>query len=769
MVRDPSSLRRSLLEDRSLRGTDWARAYSNGVDHWLTELSSPLPPVALLALGGYGRRELCPWSDLDLMLVHDRRVVGRALDEVAEAIWYPIWDLGVVLDHSVKTRRDALSVANDDPRALLGQLDARLIVGDAALAQGVIEGAHEHLRKHLRRLSAAIEASVVKRHAASGDLAYLLEPDLKDSQGGLRDLNIVRSFLSVMEVPNAASNLELNDANDFLLTVRVELHRQVDRATDRLGLEEADSISMALGFTTTDAFMRRVSEYGRLVSSSLRECLRRTKVRGGTSPRRHVELGGIAGTVLAAEVVDAMVRVPERSEVIEIDPLALMRLARRASIENLGFDRLSLEYLAAHLQMPPNPWPQALLAEFLGLLGSGAGLVEVVQALDGVGIFQWYIPDWGFVRSKPQRNAYHRYSVDRHLLETILEASRLRRRVHRPDILLLAALFHDLGKGLAGDHSENGVRIVRDLGPMMGLNFDDQSTLERLVLYHLLLIETALRRDISDPVTLASVAEKVVDLGTLELLVALTEADLKATGALAWTEWKAGLVHDLSEGVKRLLVDGELVDHSVPIDEALLCELVALGRSGAAISVRDGFVFVAAPDRPGLLAAVTGALTLASIAIASADILVLDEVAIERLRIVDWSGGEPNVERFKRELAGALVDEDALRKRILERGRQRRPVRRSAPLSEAPAPRVVVDPAASQRATVVEVLAPDRHGLLYDLTSAIARLGFDIRHAKVATLGDDVIDTFYLTNASRAPLGPDEQESLLTSLTTVVG
>jgi [protein-PII] uridylyltransferase len=769
VVENPNQLRERLLADRSLKGSEWAKAYSLGVDRWARSSLSSSSPTALVALGSYGRQELCPWSDLDLILLHDRRIGGRELDRVADAVWYPIWDLGVGLDHSVKTYRDAISVANDDPRALLGQLDARPILGDAVLAQRLIVGIHEHFRKNLRRFGGLIEGQVRKRHAESGELADLLEPDLKSSRGGLRDLQIVRSFMGAVEVPGAPSEVELNELSDFLLMVRVELHRSAGRVTDRLGLQEADTIAEVLGYQSTDALMRDLSECARSVSSSLRECFRSIATLGRESKPRRVEIPGLFGPPLTVEIIHGRIRFPEVMELPTVDPLGVLRLARKASVEELGFERRFLEELAKRFEPPPTPWPAELLDEFVGLLGSGAGVVEVVQALDGVGVFQRYLPDWRFVRAKPQRNAFHRYSVDRHLLEAVIEASQLRRRVHRPDLLILAALFHDLGKGLGGDHSENGERIVEEIGPMMGLDSGDQETLRRLVRYHLLLVETALRRDTSDPVTLNSVAERVVDLSTLELLAALTEADLKATGTLAWTGWKATVVGDLVERVRRLLSDGALADPTIFLHGELLSELVSLGRKGAAVLVQDGCVYVAAPDRPGLLSLVAGALTLASISIASADIFGVDTVAIERLRVVSWVGGQPNVDRFKVELAKALSDEELVRQRISARARERRPPRRSAPLSDAPAPRVVIDPSASERATMIEVLAPDRHGLLYDLTSVIAELGFDIRHAKMATLGDDVIDTFYVTNATQRPLTPREQSELRVAVNAALG
>ncbi|OEV13560.1 protein-PII uridylyltransferase, partial [Streptomyces nanshensis] len=208
----------------------------------------------------------------------------------------------------------------------------------------------------------------------------------------------------------------------------------------------------------------------------------------------------------------------------------------------------------------PVPWPAEAREEFVTLLGAGEATVPVWEAMDAAGLIARLLPDWERVRCRPQRNPVHRFTVDRHLVETAVRAAALTRRVHRPDLLLTGALLHDIGKGWPGDHSLTGETITRDLAARIGFDGADTRTLAALVRHHLLLVETATRRNLDDPATIRSVADAVGSLGTLELLHALTEADALATGPAAWSAWRAALVDDLVARVAAVLSGAAVAD-----------------------------------------------------------------------------------------------------------------------------------------------------------------------------------------------------------------
>ncbi|MGH9153672.1 MAG: [protein-PII] uridylyltransferase, partial [Acidimicrobiales bacterium] len=219
--------------------------------------------LALVAVGGYGRRELCPFSDLDVVLVHDGG--RRAVRAVAERIWYPVWDAGVGLDHSVRTVKEALAVADDDLKAALGLLDARLVAGDAGLAADLVERARRQWARRAGRVLPALAAAVVERHARFGEVAFLLEPELKEGRGGLRDVHALRA--AALATPVVDPDVEaLLVAHDVVLSVRVELHRRTGKALDRLLLQEQDGVAAALGYADADALMADVAAAGRTIA-----------------------------------------------------------------------------------------------------------------------------------------------------------------------------------------------------------------------------------------------------------------------------------------------------------------------------------------------------------------------------------------------------------------------------------------------------------------------------------------------------------------------
>lgn len=553
-----AAARLRLLQEGAQSGPPRRAALAELTDEWLTGLfgagAEGLRGVSLVAVGGYGRGELSPRSDLDLLLLHDGGDSG-AVAALADRVWYPIWDLGLALDHSVRTPGEARKTAGDDLKVQLGLLDARHIAGDLGLTAGLRTAVLADWRNQAPKRLPELQELCAERAERQGELQYLLEPDLKEARGGLRDATALRAVAAswLADAPREG----LADARRRLLDVRDALHLTTGRATDRLALQEQDQVAAELGLLDADTLLRQVYEAARVVSYASdvtwREVGRVLKSRA-VRPRLRAMLGGgpkpaaersplAEGVVeMDGEVVLARAARPER------DPVLPLRAAAAAAQAGLPLSLHAVRRMAAVARPLPTPWPAEAREQLVTLLGSGRPTIEVWEALEAEGLITRLLPDWERVRCRPQRNAVHIWTVDRHLIETAVRASELTRRVGRPDLLLVSALLHDIGKGWPGDHSVAGEIIARDVAARIGFDRADVAVLSTLVRHHLLLIDTATRRDLEDPATVRSVAEAVGSQGTLELLHALTEADALATGPAAWSSWRGSSSPTWSSG-----------------------------------------------------------------------------------------------------------------------------------------------------------------------------------------------------------------------------
>ena len=451
------------------------------------------------------------------------------------------------------------------------------------------------------------------------------------------------------------------------------------------------------------------------------------------------------------------------------DPVLVLRAAAAAAESGLSFAPNTLRRLAEESAPLPRPWPREAREAFVTLLGAGSGLIPVWEALDRSGILHALLPEWRRIRSLPQRNSLHVHTVDRHTLQTVVAASDLPRGVDRPDLLLVAALLHDIGKGLPGDHSETGAELTRQLAPAFGFNDADVSTLTGLVRHHLLLPDLATARDPDDPATLEALLGALSELAAprveaLRLLRALSEADSKATGPAAWNPWRSGLYHGLAVRAEAALLG---VDPPVaePSDPARAEELAARSRAsadGIVVEVQGAqAVSVAAPDRIGILAAVAGVLALRRLTIRAATSETVDGVVVQRwLVAADWSTALQD--RLREDVRAALSGTLDVAGRLASRDAGERRNRLVA------APSVAVLPGASASATVLEVKARDAPGLLYRVASALAGTGVSVRSARVSTLGAEAVDVFYIVTATGAPLSDDAAQRVAAAVAEVL-
>ncbi|MEU0222381.1 [protein-PII] uridylyltransferase, partial [Streptomyces sp. NPDC006265] len=537
--------------------------------------------------------ELSPRSDLDLLLLHDGSDT-KAVAALADRLWYPVWDLGLDLDHSVRTPAEARKTAGEDLKVQLGLLDARHIAGDLGLTASLRTAVLADWRNQAPKRLPELQELCAERAERQGELQYLLEPDLKEARGGLRDATALRAVAAswLADAPREG----LADARRRLLDVRDALHLTTGRATDRLALQEQDQVAAELRLLDADTLLRQVYEAARLVSYASdvtwREVGRVLRSRA-VRPRLRAMLGGgkppgerspLAEGVVEqdGEVVLARAARPER------DPVLPLRAAAAAAQAGLPLSLHAVRRLAATVRPVPTPWPAEAREQLVTLLGSGRPTIEVWEALEAEGLITRLLPDWERVRCRPQRNAVHLWTVDRHLIETAVRASEFTRRVSRPDLLLVAALLHDIGKGWPGDHSVAGEIIAKDVAARIGFDRHDVTVVATLVRHHLLLIDTATRRDLEDPGTVRSVAEAVGSQGTLELLHALTEADALATGPAAWSSWRGSLVADLVKRVSAVLA-GDAPDdpeEAAPTAEQERLALEAAATGSPVLSLR---------------------------------------------------------------------------------------------------------------------------------------------------------------------------------------
>ncbi len=745
--------------------------------------------MALVAVGGYGRRELLPGSDLDVLLLHSGRPGIAAL---ADRVWYPIWDSGTRLDHAVRRPAEAREVARQDVRVALGLLHARHVAGDPGLTSDLHSGVLADWRTGARTRLAELQVLHEERTARSGELAFLLEPDLKEARGGLRDAEAIYAVAAAWVAPGPGPRARA--AQEAILDARHALHEVTGRSSDRLVLQEQDEVARVLGLADADALLCHLAGAGRTIAYSLDQSLRQAQRSRGGGGRGVARAGRLRGSRVRSgpqrrPLADGLVEqdsevVLARSAEPSADPVLVLRAAAAAATAGLP---LAPRTLARLKECPPLPvpWPAAARDALAMLLGTGRDGIAVWEALDQEEMLPGLIPDWERVRNRPQRNPLHTFTVDRHLVETAARAAALTRDVARPDLLLLAALLHDIGKGWPGDHRVTGEVVTRDTARRMGLPEADTELVASAVRHHLLLPHTATRRDLDDPQTAAQVAATVGSRSLLELLHALAVADGQATGPAAWNDWKAGLVADLVRRVEAVL-GGQPAPAPLPLRPGQ----VALAEAGQPAAMVTGpEVTVVAPDRPGLLWQAAGVLASHRLAVRSANATSHGAMAVTSFIVAHPYGEPPDAalvtSELRRVLAGELNVADQLRRRGMlgaSASRADRPgpgpvpkeqtggsggssprsstgLRPSGPRGVVPPgrpglapPKVTLVDDASRTATVVEVRARDAPGLLWRIGRALGECGLDVRAARVETLGAAAVDVFYVVGADGRPV-----------------
>ena len=826
-----------------------ARRRAAALDHALAELADSVPrprsSVAVLAVGGYGRGDLSPHSDVDLLvLVEDKR---RPTPEDLRGLLYPLWDAGFQVGHAVCSPKEAIERARGDLEAATSLLEARLVAGPVGLMDEMTGRRRRWLERDGRRLARRLLEVTAERHLRVERAGWVLAPDLKQDVGGLRDLHAVGWLAAVAGWPRPAGRPELVRAGELLLAVREALHGQTRRKTDRVRADLQPAVAKALGLDGEDGVDQlmaavhtaaRTVEYlaavetrtlaERLLGGPRRSGLVRRLEPGGIrledgllvvdtadaerarspapdvgAPSGRVAQGGTGGSRLSTGAPEAEAADDPEAEVL----LAMGLLAARARTGR-QIARPTLTWLEQTFDREPlEAWPEPLRVAFMTVL-RGPEAVGACELLDHVGGWAVLLPEWAGVRGRVQHDPWHRYTVDGHAFAAVAEVSRLLEQDERAartateagdlDALYLAAIFHDIGKGSGADHSVAGELLTRRALARMGLEPDELEEVAVLVRHHLLLVETATRRDLDDPSVVEGVAAALGSPRRVRLLHLLTVADGLATGPAAWNDWKRTLVADLASRVLHVLERGSAPSPGDPEAMAVRIEAARPALAGQAArllatlpdsylsslaggdaaelgeelelladppgpgGVRyrvdpsgdgHGLVTVCAADRPGTLARTTGVLALHRVSVLRAHVwstragLALQRFAVQAPATLRW-------ERLGADLDAAWAGRLAVDARLERKARDYRP---PSPIE----PDVRVLPDESAHSTVVEVRAGDALGLLHAIAAALGDLDLDVRVAKIDTLGDRVVDTFYVRSPWGAKLS-DEQAGELT-------
>ncbi len=790
--------------------------------------------LGVVAVGGYGRSDLAPYSDIDLLFLVPWKSTPW-LEQVVEHMLYLLWDLGLEVGHAVRSVDDTIRRAKADMTIRTSILEARYLWGDRSLFRSLMNRFERDIVAQTGPdfVRAKLEERD-KRHERMGDSRYVLEPNVKDGKGGLRDLHtlywIAKYLYRVREVDELVeakvlTRAEYNrfaKAQDFLWRVRCHLHRLNGRHEDRLTFDTQTEVASLMGYTDRPG-VRGVERFMKYYFLNAKDVGDLTRIFAAAiedaqlAPRQRPWISAAREEVEGFAVEGGRLSVTDRNHFRD-HPRDLIRLFHVAQAKRLAIHPRTLWLMTQHLKlidqdMREDDEANRLFVEILTSTNDPEGTLRVMNE---AGVMGRFLPDFGRVVAQMQHDMYHVYTVDEHSIRAIGVLAAIERgevgdelplatkifpQLLQRDVLYLAVLLHDIAKGRGGDHSILGAEIAEQLGPRLGFTADETETVAWLVRWHLLASNTAFRRDVGDPKTVEDFVAVVQSMERLRLLLVLTVADIRAVGPQVWNGWKGQLLRELYYRAEEMLSGGhgealgkhervaamvaDLRSRLAGWDDRALdvyadrlvtpywlafdsdtherhARLIRRTEEAAddgemptvAVETRvDRFraiteVTVFAPDERGLFARITGALALAGANIVDARIFTtLDGMALDTF----WVQNEMHqalddearlarlVDVTTQALTGNLdLDAEIARRRDAWQRRSR-----SLPVE----PRVLIDNKASSKHTVIEVNAPDRLGLLYDLTQAITALGLSIVTARIATYGERAVDAFYVRDA----------------------
>ena len=793
--------------------------------------------LSIAATGGYGRGVLAPFSDIDLLFLTGDDPSPDTL-QIIEYMLYFLWDLGLKVGHATRSIEGCLVEGAKDTTIRTALLDARHLAGDPQL----FDDFHQRFRAACKESGAAEyiaakQAERAVRHRRYGDSPFVVEPNVKEGRGGLRDLQtlywIARYVFDAQtmgELADLGGILTQQEARhgrrawEFLWTVRFHLHYVAGRAEERLTFDLQPVVGARMGYTRhgrqdgVERFMRHYFLTAREISR-LTRILEPAILRSALGPPA-IEAETDKALVNAGFVLAEGKLLPISGRDFDVEPIQMLRILQIARDRNLDLHPLAMRSFIQNerraIQLRGDPKAAAIFMDLLcgkeaergsrhGQHPDGARWMSV---LNETGFLGRYMPDWARIVGQMQFDTYHIFTVDEHTIEAIrvlntMErgelsevapiASELIDHIQSRRSLYVAMMLHDIAKGRGGDHSVLGAEIALRVGPALGLSAEETETVSWLVLHHLLMSQTAFKRDIDDPKTILDLADTIQSPERLRLLLVLTVADMRAVSAKVWNGWKATLLRELYSRVAEVLAGGlSTTERDVRVQRAkdaaaaLLSDwapeeverFTSLGYPAYWLSfdpetharharlVRDAEhrhapltvdtqplparavteVTVYCADHAGVFSKISGALAVAGASIVDARIHTLTNgMALDTFWIQDAAGGAFDAPHRLARLS--VLIEQALSGRLRVAAEIRKASKvllgRRMQAIHAP-PRVVIDNHASNTHTVLEVNGRDRPGLLHDVTAAISEQGLQIASAHVTTYGVRAVDVFYV-------------------------
>ena len=838
-------------------GLEIASAWSTVMDHLIRHLfatisaeyanqfPAPSRRFALVAQGGYGRGELNPQSDIDLLFLYGWKV-SPFVESVTEKLLYTLWDAALQVGHATRNIGECGRLAANDMKVRTSLLDARFLCGDYALYEDFEKKVESKLvSKGVKRFVREKLAENRARHEQFGGSVYLLEPEVKEGEGGLRDIQtarwIARAALGIKDLDALALNgvvnpsdiARLKESQDFLLRVRNELHFSTGKHQDQLTFEHQERVSSALGFESegtlrgVEVFMRayylhaaQINRLSELIVHRVTDC---DKPRFGAS--------SVFGRTLREGIRLSKGHITvTKPEVLRSSPDNLIRIFDDAQKYNCQFTQETRELLRQNLDLIDDDFRRSeeANAPFFSILKWKEAVYETLLEMHRAGVLGAFIPEFGRLLCMVLHDAYHIYTVDQHSLRLIKEIERLKageyvessplltqlaREAEEIELLYLGLMFHDIGKGFGGGHSEIGARMVRTIAWRMRLNADQSNLVEFLVRHHLLMTHTAFRRDLEDGKTIFDFAKVMGSVGNLKMLYLLTFADVKAVGPEVWNPWKASLLGELYVKTLHLLEEAEkgelhrediraelrriqarvrrelVKDHEETEVEKFLeamperyfvstpeedipehFELMDRFRGKKAELSVEHFperdctsVVICCQDRPGLFASITGVFSALNLDILNARIFtandgrILDVFRISHHGRTEVVTAEQKWVKFRAVLDGVLDGKIDIASLVGSF--------KPSLLFQKRAPKVLttvnIDNEASDNFTIVEVFTEDRIGVLFTITYTLHRLGLSIHVAKISTNVDQAADIFYVTDEAGGKITDPERVSMI--------
>lgn len=784
---------------------------------------------ALIALGGYGRRELFPYSDIDLMMLYEEGA-NRSVMAYARGMIQILWDLGFHVGHSLRTIQDCLEIGYRDLATRTALMESRLLWGDEDLYRKFRQKFWSKVGR--KRIAAYLRAKLMERegeYARYGSTVYLLEPDVKKSKGGLRDLNFLKwTALVCHGIPSLEELYERGlltpreykvaiEGQDFLWRVRIELHFHAGRSQDVLSFNEQMRLAKLFSYENdtyllgVEKFMREYYRHSTAVHEITRRFIHRSLPQSTWQRVLQRLTARPADEYFRSNRYEISVD-PSRMQGFFENPVSILRLFYLSQTQRvpIAYETQAMLHDYAD-RLPQQGWNSLEAGRlFLDILARPERLSEILKQMHELNILEKVIPQYEHVHYLMQFNEYHKYTIDEHCIRAVGYAEALAhnateakgelasvyQEIRRKDLLHLALLLHDIGKGREGDHSLIGEQIARDVADRLGLSQEDKSLVAFLVRDHLLMAHTAFRRDLSDEGILLWFAKRVAQPEALKMLYVFTYADISAVGPDTWSPWKKDLLTDLFEKTLEVLtgtaptltlaerserVRQELRRRlqqvypadwleeqlsamtsryllSTPVEKIIkhLKNMGPLQQDKVRVEVEyspshntSEFTIYTFDDLiPGIFSKIAGVMAAKGLQILDAQIHTRkDRVIVDTFQVTDPDYiSRPPERRFedisdtiKRVLLAQITMDDLFAKST------RFPLTRGYPPRFEPT-RVEIDNELSDQYTIIDVFTHDRQGLLYVITRAIFELGLSVHFAKVATRLDQVVDVFYVTD-----------------------